>query len=52
MQHGTLFESRIYLDDWQETHDIALEATRKARHVRGQAAMLYQSARSTSRNSG
>ena len=35
-----LFESRIYLDDWQETHDIALEATRKARHVRGQAAML------------
>jgi DNA-binding SARP family transcriptional activator/predicted negative regulator of RcsB-dependent stress response len=37
----TLFESRIYLDDWQETHDIALEATRKANHVRGQAAMLY-----------
>jgi DNA-binding SARP family transcriptional activator len=37
----TLFESRIYLDDWQETHDIALEAARKANHVRGQAAMLY-----------
>jgi DNA-binding SARP family transcriptional activator len=36
-----LFESRVYLDDWQETHDIALEATQKARHVRGQAAMLY-----------
>jgi tetratricopeptide (TPR) repeat protein len=35
-----LFESRIYLDDWRETHDIALEATRKARHVRGRAAML------------
>jgi DNA-binding SARP family transcriptional activator len=37
----TLFESRIYLDDWQETYDVALEATRKAHHVRGQAAMLY-----------
>lgn len=37
----TFFESRICLDDWQETHDIALEATRKAHHVRGQAAMLY-----------
>ena len=37
----TLFESRACLDDWQETHDIALEATRNARHVRGQAAMLY-----------
>ena len=36
-----LFESRACLDDWQETHDIALEATRKARHLRGQAAMLY-----------
>ena len=37
----TLFESRAYLDDWRETHDIALEAARKAHHVRGQAAMLY-----------
>ena len=37
----TLFESRIYLDDWQVTHDIALETTQKAHHVRGQAAMLY-----------
>jgi DNA-binding SARP family transcriptional activator len=37
----TLFESRVYLDDWQETHEIALEATQKAHHVRGQAAMLY-----------
>jgi DNA-binding SARP family transcriptional activator/tetratricopeptide (TPR) repeat protein len=37
----TLFDSRTYLDDWRETHDIALEATRKAHHVRGQAAMLY-----------
>jgi DNA-binding SARP family transcriptional activator/Flp pilus assembly protein TadD len=37
----TLFESRIYLDDWQETHDIALETARRAHHIRGQAAMLY-----------
>ena len=37
----TLFEGRTYLDDWRETHDIALEATRKANLVRGQAAMLY-----------
>jgi DNA-binding SARP family transcriptional activator len=36
-----LYESRIYVDDWRETHDIALAATRKAQHVRGQAAMLY-----------
>ncbi|HEY6309507.1 MAG TPA: BTAD domain-containing putative transcriptional regulator [Streptosporangiaceae bacterium] len=36
-----LYESRSYLDDWRETHDIALAATRKAQHVRGQAAMLY-----------
>jgi len=36
-----LFESRIYLDDWRETHDIALEATRKAHDARGQAAILY-----------
>jgi DNA-binding SARP family transcriptional activator/tetratricopeptide (TPR) repeat protein len=37
----TLFESGVYLDDWRETHDIALEACQKAHHVRGQAAMLY-----------
>lgn len=37
----TIFESRAYVDDWQETHDIALEATQKAHHIRGQAAMLY-----------
>jgi DNA-binding SARP family transcriptional activator len=35
-----LFESRIYLDDWRTTHEIALEAARKAHHLRGQAAML------------
>jgi DNA-binding SARP family transcriptional activator len=37
----TLFEFRLYLDDWQDTHDIALEATQKTHHIRGQAAMLY-----------
>jgi DNA-binding SARP family transcriptional activator len=37
----TLFESRNYLDDWQEAYDIALETTRRAHHVRGQAAVLY-----------
>jgi DNA-binding SARP family transcriptional activator/predicted negative regulator of RcsB-dependent stress response len=37
----TLFESRTYLDDWRETNDTALEATRKAHDVRGEAAMLY-----------
>jgi DNA-binding SARP family transcriptional activator/tetratricopeptide (TPR) repeat protein len=37
----TLFDSRTYLDDWQETHVVALEATRKAHLIRGQAAMLY-----------
>ncbi|HEY1622726.1 MAG TPA: BTAD domain-containing putative transcriptional regulator [Streptosporangiaceae bacterium] len=36
-----LFEARAYLDDWQETHEIALDAARKAHDVRGQAAMLY-----------
>jgi DNA-binding SARP family transcriptional activator len=37
----TLFETRTYLDDWRATHDIALEATRKAHNIRGQAAILY-----------
>ncbi|GII85175.1 SARP family transcriptional regulator [Sphaerisporangium siamense] len=37
----TLFESRAYLDDWRETHEIALAACRHAGDVRGQAAMLY-----------
>ncbi|WP_248965192.1 AfsR/SARP family transcriptional regulator [Sphaerisporangium perillae] len=37
----TLFESRVYLDDWRETHEIALAATRQAGDARGQAAMLY-----------
>jgi DNA-binding SARP family transcriptional activator len=37
----TLFEFRLYIDDWQETHDTALEATKRAHHLRGEAAMLY-----------
>lgn len=37
----TLFEARSYLDDWRETHEIALEAARKADDIRGQAAMLF-----------
>jgi DNA-binding SARP family transcriptional activator/tetratricopeptide (TPR) repeat protein len=38
---ATLFESRVYLDDWRETHEIALQAARRANHVRGRGAMLY-----------
>ncbi|GAB1818061.1 AfsR/SARP family transcriptional regulator [Herbidospora sp. RD11066] len=37
----TLFESRAYFDDWRDTHEIALAASRAAGDVRGQAAMLY-----------
>jgi tetratricopeptide (TPR) repeat protein len=37
----TLFQSRSYLGDWRETHDIALEVAQRARDLRGQAAMLY-----------
>ncbi|MEU4832226.1 BTAD domain-containing putative transcriptional regulator [Streptosporangium sp. NPDC023615] len=37
----TLFESRIYFDDWRETHQVALSAARQAGDRRGQAAMLY-----------
>ncbi|MEV6982018.1 BTAD domain-containing putative transcriptional regulator [Sphaerisporangium sp. NPDC051017] len=37
----TLFESRVYLDDWRETHQIALTAARQAMDKRGQAAMHY-----------
>jgi tetratricopeptide (TPR) repeat protein len=34
-----LFEYRAYLDDWRETHETALAATRAARNVRGEAAI-------------
>lgn len=37
----TLFESRMYLDDWRETHEIALAAARRASDTRGTAAVLY-----------
>jgi DNA-binding SARP family transcriptional activator len=37
----TLFESRIYLNDWRDTHRVALAACRAAHQVRGQAVMLY-----------
>ncbi len=38
---ATLFQSRGYLDDWRETHDIALDAARRAGDARGQATILY-----------
>ncbi|MEU6740140.1 AfsR/SARP family transcriptional regulator [Streptosporangium sandarakinum] len=38
---ATFFESRVYLDDWRETHEIALEAARGAGDKRGQAEILY-----------
>jgi DNA-binding SARP family transcriptional activator/tetratricopeptide (TPR) repeat protein len=37
----TFFETRAYLDDWRQTHEIALAATRKTHSVRAQAAILY-----------
>lgn len=37
----TFFESRVYLDDWRETHQIALVAAQQGDDRRGQAAMLY-----------
>jgi DNA-binding SARP family transcriptional activator len=37
----TLFESRLYLDDWQETHRIALASTRRGTDKRGEAAILH-----------
>jgi tetratricopeptide (TPR) repeat protein len=37
----TLFEARSYLDDWRDTHEVALAATRRAGNQRGEAAMLY-----------
>src|SRR5690606_18283301 len=37
----TLFETRSYQEDWRETHEVALAATRRAGNRRGEAAMLY-----------
>ena len=36
----TLFESFSYFDDWQKTHERALEAVRRAGNRRGEAALL------------
>lgn len=37
----TLFESRVYLNDWRDTHQVALAAVRQADDRRGQAVILY-----------
>jgi DNA-binding SARP family transcriptional activator len=37
----TLFEAKSYLNDWRETAELALVATRRAGNRRGVAAMLY-----------
>jgi DNA-binding SARP family transcriptional activator len=36
----TLFESDYRVEDWEKTHELALQATRKAKNVRGEAAVL------------
>ncbi|MEU7103061.1 BTAD domain-containing putative transcriptional regulator [Streptomyces longwoodensis] len=36
----TLFEARGYLDQWERTHTLALEAVRRAGNLRGTAALL------------
>ena len=36
----TLFESDYLVDDWQKTHELALEVTRRSGNVRGEAALL------------
>ena len=36
----TLFESDYLVDDWQKTHDLALEVTRRSGNIRGEAALL------------
>jgi DNA-binding SARP family transcriptional activator len=37
----TLFESEFRVEDWQKTHELALEAVRRAGNVRGEAAVRY-----------
>lgn len=37
----TLFELDYQVDDWQKTHHAALEVTRRAGNIRGEAAVLY-----------
>jgi len=41
MTSVTLFESEYHVDDWRKTHEVALEVTRRAGNLRGQAAILY-----------
>lgn len=36
-----LFEAHLYVDDWRETHKVALEAARRVGDRPGQAALLY-----------
>lgn len=36
----TLFEARGYLDQWERTHELALDVTRRAGNERGTAALL------------
>lgn len=36
----TLFESDYRVEDWEKTHELALQATRRAKNVRGEAAVL------------
>jgi DNA-binding SARP family transcriptional activator len=36
----TLFESEHQADDWRKTHEVALEVTRRAGNLRGEAAIL------------
>jgi DNA-binding SARP family transcriptional activator len=36
-----LLMNRAYFDDWRDTHEIALQAARKAQDVLGEAVMLY-----------
>ncbi|WP_169577027.1 AfsR/SARP family transcriptional regulator [Nonomuraea coxensis] len=36
----TLFESRSYFDDWEDTHQVALAAARRAGDARGEGAVL------------
>ncbi|HEV2450674.1 MAG TPA: BTAD domain-containing putative transcriptional regulator [Streptosporangiaceae bacterium] len=36
----TLFEGEYLADDWRKTHEVALEATRRAGNLRGEAAIL------------
>jgi DNA-binding SARP family transcriptional activator/tetratricopeptide (TPR) repeat protein len=36
-----LFEAHMYVDDWRETHETALEAVRRADDTAGEAALLF-----------